>query len=226
MTEDNNDSEFAGSKWLILKELSAKPSSPKQLAERLNTTIANMSQQLKLLDAYGYVKKNRVDRGKEGRKNRNSRILFSINKNLILLTSIQPASVTRKEIKPTPENIFFSALMLLEFKEEYLFLSKFYIDNQKLFGLIDALFYLRTEKDDIHLLVLTEDLAEFRETKSKLDVEIGGKIRHIRFWSHTIAEFREGLMRKEKYFIDHKNNAKLLFEKKPNTFHRVLEETQ
>jgi hypothetical protein len=75
-------------------------------------------------------------------------------------------------------------------------------------------------------LVLTESLADFREEKSKISIEISGKTKHIRFWSHTSLEFKEGLMRKEKYFIDHKNNATLIFEKKPNTFHKILEETQ
>src|SRR3989338_3360904 len=62
-------------KWNILRELSSEKASPLQLAEKLNTTMANISQQLRLLEATNLVKKEKIrnrDRGKP-------RTLFSLN---------------------------------------------------------------------------------------------------------------------------------------------------
>ena len=226
MSDDYNNEEFAGSKWLILKELSEKPASPKQLSEKLDTTIANMSQQLKLLEAYGYVKKNRIDKGKGGRKGRISRIVYSIEKNQVILTSIQPNFVMKKELRTTAENQYIVNLLLIDPKECTPFLLKFPLNHEKLFNLIDALFFLRLEKEDIHLLVITENLTEFRNEKSKLEIEYAGKKKNLRFWSHSLPELKEGLQRKEKYFTDQMSVATLLYEKKPNTISKIKEETR
>lgn len=66
---------FTSSKWSILDEIARNPQSPMQIAEKLNTSIANISQQLRLLEAAGIVKKTRLrqrDRGKP-------RVIFSMN---------------------------------------------------------------------------------------------------------------------------------------------------
>lgn len=51
---------FSNSKWKIIQILSAKPSSPLQIAKRLGTSIANVSQQLRILEAYKLVRKERT----------------------------------------------------------------------------------------------------------------------------------------------------------------------
>jgi DNA-binding MarR family transcriptional regulator len=64
---------FTSTKWEVLKALSNQPMSPLQLAKTLNTSIANVSQQLRLLELAGLVWKKRLPREKEDR-----RILYSI----------------------------------------------------------------------------------------------------------------------------------------------------
>ena len=51
---------FTEQKWNILKSLSEGKFSPLQLANRSNTTIANISQQLRLLEAAELVKKEKI----------------------------------------------------------------------------------------------------------------------------------------------------------------------
>lgn len=68
------ESLFTSSKWMILKEISRHSQSPLQLAEKLNTSIANISQQLRLLEAAGIVKKQRVPERARGKP----RVMFSL----------------------------------------------------------------------------------------------------------------------------------------------------
>ncbi len=66
---------FSEQKWNILKSLSYEKSSPLQLAEKLNTTMANVSQQLRLLEATNLVKKEKIKNRDKGKP----RTLFSLN---------------------------------------------------------------------------------------------------------------------------------------------------
>ncbi|HLD86585.1 MAG TPA: MarR family transcriptional regulator [Candidatus Nanoarchaeia archaeon] len=75
------ESFFTDNRWHLLAQLSKGPSSPTQLAQTLNTTIANISQQLKLLEAIGLVKKERVRNRDKGKP----RMLFSLSQDTALL---------------------------------------------------------------------------------------------------------------------------------------------
>lgn len=68
---------LTGTKWDILELLSRKRLSPIEIAKDLNTTVANISQQLRLLQAAGLVKKERTGSAKPGKP----RMLFSLSEN-------------------------------------------------------------------------------------------------------------------------------------------------
>ena len=77
---------FVEQKWNILKLIATKEASPIQIAEAIGTTIANVSQQLKLLEAMGLVKKKKISNRDKGKP----RVLYSLNKefgNIIALTN-------------------------------------------------------------------------------------------------------------------------------------------
>jgi len=65
---------LTGTKWDIIKILAASPSCPLDISKKLNTTIANISQQLRLLQAAGLIEKQKTGFGKPGKP----RALFSI----------------------------------------------------------------------------------------------------------------------------------------------------
>jgi DNA-binding MarR family transcriptional regulator len=61
------DSFFTSPRWKVLEILAKTPSSPMEISKQLNTSIAYISQQLKLLEAAGLVTKVRTratERGK------------------------------------------------------------------------------------------------------------------------------------------------------------------
>ncbi len=65
---------FSEQKWNILEALSEGEYSPLQLAEKSKTTMANISQQLRLLEASNLVKKNKIPNREKGKP----RSLFSL----------------------------------------------------------------------------------------------------------------------------------------------------
>lgn len=73
---------LTGTKWEIIEILADKPSSPLDLAKSLNTSIANISQQLRLLQTAGLIKKQRTGTGKPGKP----RMLFSLSENHAIIT--------------------------------------------------------------------------------------------------------------------------------------------
>ena len=86
---------LTGTKWEILEILANKPSSPLELAKRLGTTIANVSQQLRLLQTAGLVKRKRTGSGKPGKP----RMLFSLSADYAMITVLSKGFAKKKLIK-------------------------------------------------------------------------------------------------------------------------------
>ena len=66
---------LTGSKWEIIELLAKDSISPTDLAKRLNTTIANISMQLRLLQTAGLVKREKTRAAGAGKP----RTLFSLS---------------------------------------------------------------------------------------------------------------------------------------------------
>ena len=86
------DGLLTGTKWDIIKILAEKPSSPLELAKKLGTTIANISQQLRLLQTAGLTKKKRTGTGKPGKP----RMVFSLSDDYALITIISKGFAKKK----------------------------------------------------------------------------------------------------------------------------------
>ena len=89
---------FTEQKWNILKCLSNEKFSPLQLAEKLNTSMANISQQLRLLEATNLVKKEKIKNRDKGKP----RALFSLTSDYAYLISAMNSFANKKLLKPTP----------------------------------------------------------------------------------------------------------------------------
>ncbi|MGV8168579.1 MAG: MarR family transcriptional regulator [Candidatus Nanoarchaeia archaeon] len=218
MSDEFSENEIAGSKWQILKILSKYPQTPKQLAEKLGTTVANMSQQLKLLEAYGYLKKTRADKGPEGRKTRDLRVLYSLVRGKTLITTIAPGNVKRKEIRLNLEAGLLINILMLDIKDDVPYLLNFFFNNT-IVDHIDSAYFIKRDDKEINLFIITKKLEHFRDAKSTLKVKYKGEEKIIRFWSHTVQEVRDGLANKEDYFVKTVAEIQLLYEKEKADFY-------
>ncbi len=90
---------LTGSKWDILEKLSEKAMSPTELAKTLNTTIANISQQLRLLQAAGLVKKERARTLGPGKP----RMKFSLHDDFAFIIVFSERLAKKKLIRIDPK---------------------------------------------------------------------------------------------------------------------------
>lgn len=91
---------FTASKWDILKRLEDGPSSPLELSKVCNTSIANISQQLRLLEMAGLVTSRRVSNRERGKP----RVLYSLAGNLSYLIATTGDFVDKKVLQLSEYN--------------------------------------------------------------------------------------------------------------------------
>ncbi len=115
---------FTASKWEILKLLSEQQLSPIELAARSGTSVANVSQQLRLLEMAGLVKSERVPNRDKGQP----RILYSLAGNHSFLIATANDFVEKKHVPLSAYNkvilkIWFSGRHELHYALEKAFWS-------------------------------------------------------------------------------------------------------
>jgi len=84
---------LTGIKWEIIEEISKNPCSPSELAKKLNTTVANISQQLRLLQTAGLTKRKKISQLKPGKP----RTQFSLADDFAVVIVAAPG-LTRKKL--------------------------------------------------------------------------------------------------------------------------------
>ena len=90
---------LTGTKWNIIELLAKKDTSPLELANSLNTTIANISQQLRLLETAGFVTKTRTGTAKPGKP----RVLFSLSDDYCMIMLFTKGFARKKLVKISKE---------------------------------------------------------------------------------------------------------------------------
>ena len=86
---------FTEQRWNILNELSHAKYSPLQLAEKSKTTMANISQQLRLLEASELVVKEKIPNRDKGKP----RALFSLADEFAYLISVTRGFAHKKLLR-------------------------------------------------------------------------------------------------------------------------------
>lgn len=90
---------LTGTKWEIIQKISSKPASPLELAKELNTTVANISQQLRLLHTAGLIKKEKTRTAMPGKP----RVLFSLSDDFAFVSVFSEGFAKKKMIKITKQ---------------------------------------------------------------------------------------------------------------------------
>jgi predicted transcriptional regulator len=113
---------FTEQKWNIIKCLSNEKYSTLQLAQNLNTTMANISQQLRLLQAANLVKKEKIKNRDKGKP----RSLFSLTDDYAYLVSSMKRFADKKLLKVTDHHrailkIWFIGNEQLQYETEKLY---------------------------------------------------------------------------------------------------------
>ena len=113
---------FTEQKWNILKCLSNEKLSPLQLAANLNTTMANISQQLRLLEAADLVKKEKIKNRDKGKP----RALFSLTNDYAYLVSTMKRFADKRLLKVTDHHKTILRIWFLKDPELHYELERIY----------------------------------------------------------------------------------------------------
>lgn len=153
---------FTTSKWHILKQLENGPHSPLELAKICSTSVANVSQQLRLLEMAGLVTSKRIcNRDKD-----KPRILYSLAGNLSYLVATSDQFVDKKVLHLTDFNKIIMRIWFFEKPEMHYLLEKAFWKIEDHFDKITFLafdknntspltFYYRSNSKDLQLKPFT-----------------------------------------------------------------------
>ncbi len=126
---------FTEQKWKILSALSKGKFSPLQLAERSNTTMANISQQLKLLEFSNLVKKEKIRNRDKGKP----RTLFSLSDDHAYLISAAEGFADKRLLKLDEFHKIMIRVLFLENQELHYYVEKFIWGIEEYLGLVDVI---------------------------------------------------------------------------------------
>lgn len=200
---------FSESKWNILSELSKAPKSPIELSKIFNTTVANISQQLRLMEALGIVAKTKISNSKKGKP----RTQYFIKDDIYYMVRLGKNFATKKSIKPEPHSAYiFNVFSKIEQKDHYCFF-KFFWNNSKILSNSSIGLYKNTDKT-IEFFIITEDIEKARKTLSNQEVkQFSGKARKVICWSHNKFEIDNGLGSNDPHFMNMIKESTILLDK-------------
>lgn len=205
------DALLTDSKWNIIKELSKENQTPTDMAKKTNTSVANISQQLRLLEAYNLVKKEKKINNKEPGK---PKTLFSLDKELRYITLISKELTERKELDLDFLQKAILNLWMTQKKENLYFLEKFLITNEEVVKKCQAIGIVKSDEKSIDLLLITERIEEIRDKYSNQVIEnLDGHKKKIVCWTHTMQDIEEGLKSHNEHFTWLMKNLKPFMDK-------------
>ncbi len=116
------DSFLASPRWDILKIIIQKPSAPIEIAEQIQATTSFVSQQLKLLEAAGLVKKQKTGAFEKGKP----RSLFSISQESLYIIPLAKNAPDKTLLTLSKENKAIINIWCLENEQLQIPLQKFF----------------------------------------------------------------------------------------------------
>jgi len=207
MNDNINTGIFSSNKWEILKEIAVSPQSPSDLALKSNTSLSNITQQLKLLEAYQIVRRDKSEEKNTGKP----RTIYSLNIELVYALILKNGMAERKVFHIDHNNEMFFNILFSMNPEDLMFILKFSFKYEDILKKCKSVGFLKSTKDSIELFLITDNLDEIRSKFSNIFVDdFHGRAKKIVNWSHNEFEINDGLNRKDKYFMDMIKNVQII----------------
>ncbi len=189
-------------RWQILERLAEREKSASEIAEETGASLANISQQLKLLEAHGLVKRVNTEHVEgEKRGAGKPRQAFALAKEVAFLALVKRGLAAKRTLKLDPHQKVILAIWALE--KDHAYLERLYWQQEGLVAESVAIAVVDSTPEEIHLLVVApeERLDKLRKAYSKIIIKpADGNEKRVISWTHSFEELREGLSRGEEYF--------------------------
>jgi DNA-binding transcriptional ArsR family regulator len=207
MDDETNPEIFANNKWILLKDIAHIPQSPTDLAAKTGTSLSNITQQLKLLEAHKIVRKERSEEKSTGKP----RTIYHINNELVYAMLLMNGKAERRTFKVDNINRMLFNIIFSMSPEDILIMLKFCFKYEDVLKKCKAIGFIKSTRDNIELFLITDHLDEIRSKFSNIFIEdYYGKTKKIINWSHNEFEVNDGLEKKDKYFMDMIKNVQAI----------------
>lgn len=186
---------FSDSKWKILSELSHGPLSPTELANKTKTTIANISTQIRLLEALDFIEEKKLDNVEKGQP----RKLYSMKKCFAYLILGTKQITAKKMLNLNNSSMPFFNIWMISDPLVPPIILRFYLENESALKDADSFGYLGLKRDDLDFLVIHNNPDSLRNLIGK-EYTREGKTYRVNMHLHTMETFNAGITNKEEYF--------------------------
>ena len=159
---------FSEQKWNILKCLSEGKYSPLQLAQRLNTTMANISQQIRLLEAASLVKKEKIKNRDKGKP----RTLFSLNEDFAYIIPAMHDFAEKKLLRVKDYQKIILKIWFLENSELHPHIEKIYWKIEPYLDHIHAIAVKQSSKELIIVSDKSDDIEKITDKSIAISIKI------------------------------------------------------
>jgi len=153
---------FTSSKWEVLRVLSKGQKSPIELAKETKTSIANISQQLRMLELANIVKSERVGNRERGEP----RLLYSLIGPISYIITATNNFAEKKQMTMNIHQEITMKIWFLKDESNHYYLQKYFWEIEPKLEKIDAIIS-KNEYGKIKLLIVSDDADTRKEIKSK-----------------------------------------------------------
>ncbi|RJQ17170.1 ArsR family transcriptional regulator [Candidatus Woesearchaeota archaeon] len=204
------DSLATGSKWVILEEIGKGNNTVSDIAKSLKTSVANISQQLRLLEAYGFIQKERLESNKIGKP----KAVYAIKREMINISSLEKNKVQKIKLSPSWFSQTFINILNYATEEDRHYLAQFFFHTNDILEKCDGVALMKSSKDAIELVLFTANLDYIRKHYSNLDLKgLNSQHKKIICWTHNEEELKSGISKKEPYFLNLLKDVHILYDK-------------
>lgn len=189
------DTLLNNARWEILKAISKGRASATDLAKLTKSSLPNVSQQLKLLEAYDLVEYIKDQKARQGKP----RQLYQLKRDVCQLTFVRHGMADKRFFNPDTYHAMVLNILFLPSLQDHPFLHKYLLTMPEVTHNCSVAF-LKSNEAEIEVFLLTDEITLIRQKYSNTFVEHAGKTRKVIAWTHSVHEVNDGLGRKEPYF--------------------------
>lgn len=205
-----NEEILSGVRWKVLELLAKEgPLTASEIAQLAHTSLPAVSQATALLEAHNYLSAKPIPKGSFGKP----RLRYTLRKDHAAVTLCVEGCA--KKFSFAPSAMHAATIKAFELpQDDRDWIIQLLWSHRDILTTVDAVAYIRSDKEETHILVLTSNIEKYRKEYSHIILEAAQKKRKIVSWSHTIKEAKEGLEKKENYFNDLFSNPIALYDPK------------
>ena len=193
---------FTSSKWDILKALSKGKKSPLELARETKTSIANISQQLRMLELANIVKSERVSNRERGEP----RLLYTLSGPLSYLITTSPDFVDKKQLVLSLYHEVILRIWFIRDESAHYYLEKFFWEIEQKIERIDMML-VKADHARITVIILSKDMALKKELKSREIRKSKTEGRRVEIFVLTKDEFLNELVKGARFSLKEEFNV-------------------